>query len=202
VKAEHVEKAVNEKVYRNNRIEERLQELMEEGTLIVDTSGAKTGQVNGLAVLDLGALRRVRQQLQEKGVVSDEWGGDTLYVDCSALTKQGVDRLLAAIALQAELLELKANPNRRAKGNVIESGLEPGGPTATVVALSIGYTLVNTFLVEAIFAWPGIGNYIATAVTGLDYPAIMGVTIFSTVAYVLLNLIADIIVAMDPRVRV
>jgi len=76
------------------------------------------------------------------------------------------------------------------------------GPTSTVVALSIGYTLVNTFLVEAIFAWPGIGSYIATAVTGLDYPAIMGVTIVSTVAYVILNLVADIVVALDPRVRV
>lgn len=54
VKAEHIEKAINEKVYRSNRIEERLRELMEEGTLIVDTSGAKVGQVNGLAVLDLG----------------------------------------------------------------------------------------------------------------------------------------------------
>lgn len=75
------------------------------------------------------------------------------------------------------------------------------GPTSTVVALSIGYTLVNTFLTESIFTWPGIGNYIATAVIGLDYPAIMGVTIFSAFSYVILNLIADIIVALDPRVR-
>lgn len=75
------------------------------------------------------------------------------------------------------------------------------GPTSTVVALSIGYTLVNTFLTETIFTWPGIGNYIATAVIGLDYPAIMGVTIFSAFSYVILNLIADIIIALDPRVR-
>jgi len=54
VKAEDVEKALNEKIYRSNRIEERLQELMAEGTLIVDTSGEKIGQVNGLAVIDLG----------------------------------------------------------------------------------------------------------------------------------------------------
>lgn len=76
------------------------------------------------------------------------------------------------------------------------------GPTATVVALSIGFTLVNTFLTESIFAWPGIGNYIVSAVVGLDYPAIIGVTIFSTISYVILNLAADIIVATDPRVRV
>jgi translation initiation factor IF-2 len=76
---------------------------------------------------------KVRQQLQDKGVVPDDWGGDNIFVDCSALTKQGIDKLLGAIVLQADLLELKANPNRRAAGNVIESGLQPGGPTATVL---------------------------------------------------------------------
>jgi translation initiation factor IF-2 len=76
---------------------------------------------------------KVRQQLQEKGLVSDEWGGETIFVDVSGLTGKGVDKLLEMILLQADLLELKANPDRYAKGNVIESGLEPGGPTATVL---------------------------------------------------------------------
>ncbi len=76
---------------------------------------------------------KVRQQLQDKGLVPDDWGGDTIFVEVSALTKQGVDKLIEMILLQADLLELKANPNRHAKGNVIESGLEPGGPTATVL---------------------------------------------------------------------
>jgi len=76
---------------------------------------------------------KVRQQLQDKGLVPDDWGGDTIFTDVSALTKQGVDKLLEMILLQADLLELKANPTRRAKGNVIESGLEPGGPIATVL---------------------------------------------------------------------
>ena len=76
---------------------------------------------------------KVRQQLQDKGLISDEWGGNTFFVDCSALTKQGIDKLLEMICFQADLLELKANPNRHAKGNVIESGLEQGGPTATVL---------------------------------------------------------------------
>lgn len=76
------------------------------------------------------------------------------------------------------------------------------GTTVTVLALSIGFTLVNTFLIEAIFSWPGIGSYIATAVVALDYPAIMGVTLFSAFSYILLNLTADIIIALDPRVRV
>ena len=76
---------------------------------------------------------KVRKQLAEKGLTPDDWGGDTIFADVSALTKQGVDKLLEMILLQADLLELKANPDRRAKGNVIESGLEPGGPTATVL---------------------------------------------------------------------
>lgn len=76
---------------------------------------------------------RVRQQLQELGLVPDDWGGDTVFVDVSALTKKGVDKLLEMILLQADLLELKANPNRPAKGNIIESGISPGGPTATAL---------------------------------------------------------------------
>jgi len=75
------------------------------------------------------------------------------------------------------------------------------GPTITAITLSTGYTLVSTFLVESIFGWPGMGNYLATAIIALDYPAIMGVTIFSAVSYLFLNLIADIIVSLDPRVR-
>ncbi|MCC8059901.1 MAG: ABC transporter permease [Clostridiales bacterium] len=75
------------------------------------------------------------------------------------------------------------------------------GATATDVALSMGYTLTNTFLVESIFSWPGIGSYISTAVTTLNFPAIMGVTIFGACSYIILNLLADIIIALDPRIR-
>ncbi len=75
------------------------------------------------------------------------------------------------------------------------------GTTATDVALSMGYTLTGTFLVEAIFAWPGVGSYISDAVTTLDYPAIIGVTLFGATCYIVLNLLADIFIAMDPRVR-
>ena len=76
------------------------------------------------------------------------------------------------------------------------------GATVTVVALTIGYMLTSTFLIESIFSWPGIGKYISDAIMSLDYPAIMGVTLFSAVMYLLLNLIADLIIAMDPRIRV
>ncbi|MGZ8921244.1 MAG: translation initiation factor IF-2, partial [Limisphaerales bacterium] len=76
---------------------------------------------------------KVRQQLQEKEIVPEEWGGETIFQDVSALTKLNIDKLLELVVLQAEIMELKANPDRTAKGNVIESGLEPGGPTATVL---------------------------------------------------------------------
>ena len=75
------------------------------------------------------------------------------------------------------------------------------GATATDVALAMGYRLTNTFLVESIFSWPGIGSYISGAVTTLNFPAIIGVTIFGACCYILLNLVADVIVALDPRVR-
>lgn len=75
------------------------------------------------------------------------------------------------------------------------------GATATDVALSMGYTLTDTFLVEAIFSWPGIGSYISRAITSMDYPAIIGATVFGAVCYIILNLLADIIIASDPRVR-
>lgn len=75
------------------------------------------------------------------------------------------------------------------------------GATATDVALSMGYTLTDTFLVESIFSWPGIGKYISDAVTTLDTPAIIGVTIFGALCYIILNLLADIIIASDPRIR-
>lgn len=75
------------------------------------------------------------------------------------------------------------------------------GTMASNITMCFGTTLMNTFLIEAIFSWPGIGSYISSSVTSLDFPAIIGVTIFGAVCYTLLNLLADIIVALDPRVR-
>lgn len=76
---------------------------------------------------------KCRQQLQENGLTPDDWGGDTIFVEVSALKGDNVPKLIEMILLQAELLELRANPNRQAIGNVIESGLQAGGPTATVL---------------------------------------------------------------------
>ena len=87
-----------------------------------------------------------RTQLQEKGVVCEEWGGETIFVDVSALKNTNVDKLLEMVLLQAEVLELKANPNRSAVGNVVESAMEAGGPTATLLVrkgtLNVGDIMV------------------------------------------------------------
>ncbi|MBQ1996495.1 MAG: translation initiation factor IF-2 [Clostridia bacterium] len=77
---------------------------------------------------------RVKQQLTEYGLVPEEWGGDTICVPVSAKTQMGIDSLLESILLVAEMAELKANPNRAAKGVVIEARLDKGrGPVATIL---------------------------------------------------------------------
>ena len=77
---------------------------------------------------------KVRRELSEHGLIPEEWGGDTIFVDISAKTGQNVDQLLEMITLLADILELKANPNKRAKGTIIESKLDrKRGPVATVI---------------------------------------------------------------------
>lgn len=76
------------------------------------------------------------------------------------------------------------------------------GTLTTVLTLAIGQALVATFVMESVFSWPGIGSYISNAVMNLDYPAIIGVTMFSALAYVFLNFLADLVVAIDPRSRI
>ena len=77
---------------------------------------------------------RIMQQLTEYGLVPEEWGGDTIVCKISAKTGDGIDNLLEMMVLTAEMRELKANPNRTAKGAVIEARLEKGrGPVATLL---------------------------------------------------------------------
>src|SRR5215813_3125566 len=77
---------------------------------------------------------RVKKDLAAQELVPEEWGGDTIMVPVSARTKEGLDLLLENVVLQAEVLELKANPNRPAVGAIIEAKLEKGrGPVATVL---------------------------------------------------------------------
>ncbi len=77
---------------------------------------------------------RVKRQLADYGLVPEDWGGDTIFAEVSAKTGQGVDGLLELILLQAEVLELKANPNKLATGRIVEARLDKGrGPIATVL---------------------------------------------------------------------
>ena len=79
-------------------------------------------------------VERVKQELMEHELVAEDWGGSTVFVPVSAHTKEGIDQLLEMIILTAEVLELKANPNRKARGVVVEAQLDKGrGPVATVL---------------------------------------------------------------------
>lgn len=79
-------------------------------------------------------IERVKQELTEYGLIAEDWGGSTIFVPVSAKSGEGINQLLEMILLTAEVLELKANPDRRARGLVIEAELDKGrGPVATIL---------------------------------------------------------------------
>ena len=91
-------------------------------------------------------VERVKQELVEYELIAEDWGGSTVFCPVSAHTKEGIDNLLEMILLTAEVLELKANPNRKARGIVIEAELDKGrGPVATILVqkgtLKVGDTI-------------------------------------------------------------
>ncbi len=91
-------------------------------------------------------IDRVKQELMEYELVAEDWGGSTVFCPVSAHTKEGIDNLLEMILLTSEVLELKANPKRKARGIVIEAELDKGrGPVATVLVqkgtLKVGETI-------------------------------------------------------------
>jgi translation initiation factor IF-2 len=95
---------------------------------------------------------RVKQELVAQGVVPEDWGGDTMFFEVSAKTGQGIDELLEGVALQSEVLELKAPRMAPAKGLVIEARLDKGrGPVATVLVLSGTLKLGDMLLAGAVF---------------------------------------------------
>ncbi len=97
---------------------------------------------------------RVRRELVELGLQPEDWGGDTIFVNVSALTGEGVNQLLEMVALQAEVLDLKANPKLGATGTVVEAKLDKGrGPVATVLVQD-GTLRVGDF----VLAGPGFGK--------------------------------------------
>ncbi len=91
---------------------------------------------------------RVKQELTEFGLVPEDWGGDTIFVEVSAKQRVNLDQLLEMVLLQSDVMELKANPNKRAKGTIVEARLDKGrGPVATVLVqagtLKIGDPIVT-----------------------------------------------------------
>ena len=80
-------------------------------------------------------MDRVKNALTEHGLIPEPWGGDTIMVEVSAKQRTGLDQLLEMVLLQAEVLELKADPSRMAKGLVIEAKLDRGHRTAASVQL-------------------------------------------------------------------
>lgn len=124
---------------------------------------------------------QVKQQLTEYELVPEEWGGDTPCIPISAKTKQGLDELLEMVLLVADMKELKANPDRAAKGTVIEARLDKGrGPIATVLVqngtLHVGDTIVAGTSVGRVRAMTNdkgekvksAGPSIPVEITGLD----------------------------------
>ena len=95
----------------------------------------------------------VHRQLADRELLSEAWGGSVITVNCSATTGEGIPQLLEMLALQSEMLELKANPSARARGTVLESQLHKGfGPVATVLVQNGMLKLSNALVFEDIYA--------------------------------------------------
>jgi translation initiation factor IF-2 len=93
-------------------------------------------------------VARVKTELSEKGVIAEEWGGQNIFVEVSAKKRIGIEHLLEMILLQSEVMELKANPDRKARGTIIEAKLDKGrGPVATLLVqtgtLKVGDALLS-----------------------------------------------------------
>ncbi|TGK72616.1 translation initiation factor IF-2 [Leptospira wolffii] len=124
---------------------------------------------------------KIMQELANHGLQSEEWGGDTMYCKISAKENIGIDKLLEAVLLQAEVLDLKANPKRRAKGTIVEAKLDPGRGAVATVLIQNGTLRVGDPFVAGVFSgrvramYDDYGHLIKEAgpafpvqVTGLD----------------------------------
>jgi translation initiation factor IF-2 len=96
---------------------------------------------------------RVKSQLSEIGLMPEEWGGQTMFVELSALQKTGIDKLIDTILLEAELLDLKANFHRSAEGKILESRIDHGRGIVATVIVERGTISVGDSFVAGI--WPG-----------------------------------------------
>ncbi|AYV57065.1 translation initiation factor IF-2 [Leptospira kmetyi] len=95
---------------------------------------------------------KIMQELANHGLQSEEWGGQTMYVKISARENIGIDKLLEMILLQAEVMDLKSNPHRRAKGTIIEAKLDPGRGSVATVLIQNGTLRVGDPFVAGVFS--------------------------------------------------
>ena len=91
-------------------------------------------------------IERVKQELTEYGLIAEDWGGSTVFVPVSAKSGEGIENLLEMILLTAEVLELKANPNRKARGLVIEAELDKGRGSVATILVQKGTLKVGDFV--------------------------------------------------------
>ena len=96
---------------------------------------------------------RVKTQLSEHDLIPEDWGGQTMFVEISALRKEGIDKLIDAILLQAEILDLKANYNRNAEGKVLESRIDHGRGIVATVMIECGTLAIGDSFVAGV--WSG-----------------------------------------------
>jgi translation initiation factor IF-2 len=96
---------------------------------------------------------RVKSQLSDLGLMPEEWGGQTMFVELSALRKEGIDKLIDAILMQAEMLDLRANFDRNAEGKVLESRIDHGRGMVATVIIERGTLRIGDSFVAGI--WPG-----------------------------------------------
>jgi len=98
-------------------------------------------------------IEKVKTQLSEFQLIPEDWGGQTIFVEVSALKKEGIDKLIEAILLQAEILDLKANYNRGAEGKVLESRIDHGRGIVATVMVQKGTLMIGDSFVAGV--WPG-----------------------------------------------
>jgi translation initiation factor IF-2 len=98
-------------------------------------------------------IDRVKNQLSELQLMPEDWGGETMFVEVSALKKEGIDKLMEAILLEAEILDLKANFNRSAEGKILESRIDHGRGIVATVMVQKGTLKIGNSFVAGI--WPG-----------------------------------------------
>lgn len=128
--------------------------------------------------------------------------GITLAMYPLGLATRMVRTTMLGVLQEDYIRTARASGVRERKVLVVYALRNALGPVLTTGVLAFGYSLVSTFLIESLFAWPGLGRYAAKAIVSVDYPAITGVTLLVAAFYVVLNLAVDLVQAfMDPRIR-